>query len=438
MLLREYQTDILETTRTAFRSGYTRPLIVLPPGAGKTVCFAHMAYLHVQQPDRYVWFLVHRRELVKQARDTFTELGLNDTHIFVGMVQTISRHPERYQIPTLIIFDEAHHATANSWHKIVDYFQGVPMVGLTATPARLNGDALGMIFDRLIEGVSAQWLIDNQYLAPFDYYAPKTADIKTVTMRGADFNQDEVAEVLMKSQIYGDILKYIDITRKTIIYAPSIKFSKYLESVIPGAVHFDGTTPTAERDRIVREFKIGHIRILINCDLIGEGFDVPDCDTVMLVRPTQSVTLYIQQSMRCMRYLPGKRAIIYDFVGNAYRHGLPTDDREWSLTGRTHTQNKSGEPDITARQCGKCYRVYSGIKPICPYCGYDNGQTRAEIKADTEAELVKIEKAEKIEKKRKQGMASSYEQLVKLGYERNYKMPEAWARNIIKSRGRKL
>lgn len=436
MTLRDYQLDLISRTRDAFRQGYTRPLVVLPPGGGKTVCFAHMASEHVRLRGGYVWFLVHRRELVHQAVETFTEWGLTDTHIFVGMVQTIARHPDTYKKPTLIIFDEAHHATAASWLKIANYFDGVPLIGLTATPVRLNGDALGSVFDTLISGVSAPWLIDHGYLAPYDYYAPHSVDIRTVRLRGADYDPDEVTDVIMKSHIYGDVARYIHPDRKTIIYAPSVRMSQDLALRIPGVVHFDGTTPTTTRDRIISDFRAGVIRTLVNVDLVGEGLNIPDCDTVIMLRPTQSVALYIQQSMRCMRYVAGKRAVIYDLVGNVYRHGMPTDTRAWSLAGRMRAYNPTGETDVVCRQCTSCYRVYAGTAQICPYCAHDNGRTRREIEADTEAELERVEAVKKIEARRAQGRAKTYAELVQLGRERGYRSPEAWAKYIIKNRTR--
>lgn len=433
MKLRDYQHDLINLTREAFSEGHRRVLAVLPPGAGKTVCFAYMAREHVNRnPEHYVWFIVHRRELVTQARDTFTAWGLTDSHIYVGMVGTAVRHSTP---PTLIIVDEAHHATATQWRRVLDAYPDVPTVGLTATPARLDGSALGQVFTALAVGQSAEWLTSHGWLAPYDYYAPRTVDIRTVKMRGADYDADGVAEILIQSRIYGDVLKYIKPDHKIIIYCPTVAFSRDLASRIPGAVHFDANTPTAERDRIIRDFRSGAVRVLTNVDLIGEGFDVPDCDTVMLLRPTQSVTLYIQQSMRCMRPMQGKRATVYDFVGNCYRHGMPTDNRAWTLSGSVRAKNRDGEPDVTARECGACHRVYAGTAPVCPYCGHDNGKTRAEIEADTEAELLKIESAQKLEKRRQQGRAKTYTELVELGRTRGYKNPEAWARHIIKSRG---
>lgn len=428
--LRTYQRTLIDDTRHAFKLGHKRPLVVLPCGSGKTVCFADMAERHTRKPDSYVWFLVHRRELIDQTLETFDTMGINHDRIYVGMIGTALKHPTP---PTLIIFDEAHHATAKTWTRVTDAYPNVPVVGLTATPSRRDGRALGDIFDELIVGVEAEWLIANGYLAPYDYYAPRTVDMKTVKMYGVDYDGEAVTEMLIQSHIYGDVMKYIDMSRKTIIYAPSVRYSRMLADQIPHAKHFDGTTPKAERDRIISDFRSGKVRVLINVDIVGEGFDVPDCDTIMLLRPTTSVALYIQQSMRAMRPREGKRATVYDFVGNVYRHGMPTEKREWSLTGRMKARNSDGEPDVLVRQCEGCYRVYGGIGRVCPYCGHDNGKTRAEIKRDEAAQLELVRKVER----RKQGMAQTYEELVALGRSKGYANPQYWAKRVIESRGKK-
>ena len=431
MILRPYQTNLINDTRKSFHT-HSKPLVVLPCGAGKTVCFADMAHRHIDKHKGYVWFLVHRRELVKQTKDTFDEFGISKDNVFIGMVQTVTRNPSKYKKPTLIIFDEAHHAKAKSWYNIIDYFEGVPMIGLTATPVRRDGQALGDIFDTLIEGVSSEWLIDNGWLAQYDYYAPKT-DVLEYKMRGVEFDMNDVTAQLMKSKIYGKVEEYIDKSRKTIIYCPSVQFSKAL-CERTGAVHFDGNTPKNERDRIIEDFKQGRIRVLSNVDLIGEGLDVPDCDTVILLRPTMSLSLYIQQSMRCLRPASNKRAVIYDLVGNCYRHGLPTDKREWSLKGKMSVRNKSGEPDIIVRRCNKCQLVYGGTQAICPYCGHDNGKTAREIEQERTAELEKIEKLEKKKRRQEIGMARTYEELYAIALKRGYKSPSWWAKKILKSR----
>lgn len=441
MKLRDYQKELVKSVRNSFSEGHSKPLVVLPCGGGKTVCFADMANKHIQKntAQNNVWFLVHRQELIDQTLETFEKFGIPTGSIFVGMVQTLAskiRRGIQLEIPTLIIFDEAHHATAKTWQSIVDYFEGVPMIGLTATPSRMNGESLGHIFDDLVLGADEEYLMKNKYLADYDYYAPKIMK-QDFEIRGSDFDQQKVADMFEKKKIYGDVIKYIKPEHKTIVYCPNIAFSEQLAEMIPGAVHFDGGTPKEERRQIVKEFKEGKIRALLNVDLIGEGFDVPDCDCVVLLRPTMSYTLYIQQSMRALRPKPDERkAVIYDLVGNVFRHGLPTDPKQWSLNKKTRPRNPSGEVDIIVRTCEKCLLTYSGTRPICPYCGHDNKKTRRQIEQEKQEELEKIEKIEKRNKKIEQGLARSYNELVKLGKKRGYKNPQFWAKKVMKSRHR--
>lgn len=435
MELRPYQLNVIHRTREAFSEGSKRPLVVLPCGAGKTVCFAYMARNHVQKnPNNVVWFMVHRRELIDQTLDTFSRMNLDMTNIQVGMVQSYKKMKGK---PSLIIFDEAHHSTANTWKRIIEENNQVPLIGLTATPARMNGDPLGNIFDNLVIGPQPEELIKQGFLSEFDYYAPKlNINESAFVIKGGDYDQMAVTEEFEKAKIYGDISKHIDLNRKTIIYSPSIKFSKELCERIPGVVHFDGGTPKEERDRIVKDFRDGKIRILSNVDLIGEGFDVPDCDTIMLLRPTRSLTLYIQQSMRGLRPSQNKRAIIYDFVGNVFRHGFPTEDREWTLEQKIKLRNNTEFKDILVRQCGHCYRIYKGTQAECPYCKHNNGKTRKQIEEEQQADLEKITEVKRKEERREQGMAKSLGELIAIGHKRGYKNPVFWAKQIWKHRRR--
>lgn len=414
MQLRDYQIDIINKCRDEFRLGYKRLLVTLPCGAGKTVCFSYMAHEHVKRGGK-VWFLVHRKELVDQAKSIVGD----DPNIYVGMIR--SHKPFK---PSMIIFDEAHHSTASTWQKIIDENPNVYIIGLTATPCRLDGSGLGSIYEKLIVGVESDWLIKNRYLSPYDYYAPSNYV--------RDFSSEsENQYAVLDNKIHGDVLKYIDKNKKTIIYCPNIKFSKALAEYIPNAVHFDGDTPAAERERIISDFRAGKIMCLLNVDLIGEGFDVPDCECVILLRPTMSTALFIQQSMRCLRYQPGKRAIIYDLVGNVFRHGLPTEHREWSLSKKISIKN---EDSVNCRRCQSCLLVYSGNEPICPYCGHNNGKTKRQIEIEKLAELEQIKKVER----RKVGMCRTYNELVQLGIERGYKNPYYWAKMIINGRNKRI
>ena len=297
-----------------------------------------------------VLFLVHRKELVDQIVRTFIEWGVDMEYCTVGMVQTITRRAHKMQPPSLIITDENHHSLAASYRRIYEAFPKAYRVGVTATPVRLNGDGLGDVNDRLVIGVSAKWLIENHFLAPYDYFAPSVADLTGLHVKQGEYVASEIESRLMSSAIYGDVIanyKSLGKGEKAICYCASVKHSKavaeaFSKAGIP-AVHLDGETPKPERNRIITDFRAGKIRVLCNVDLISEGFDVPDCGCAILLRPTKSLTLYIQQSMRCMRYLPDKRAVIIDHVGNYARFGMPDDDREWSLEKKDRTKKAPRE-----------------------------------------------------------------------------------------------
>lgn len=373
--LRPYQLDLINATRQAYRDGFKSPCIVLPCGGGKSVIVAEMARQATAKGNR-VLFLVHRQELCEQIRNTFRWWGVNMDFCRVGMVQTISRRVNKIHPPALIITDENHHSLARSYKKIYEAFPDAKRVGVTATPVRLNGGGLGDVNDKLIIGVSAKWLINHHYLAPYEYYAPTVADLTGIHTRHGEFVTDEVVKKLNQSAIYGDVISYyrqLAEGQQAICYCASIEHSKTMAKQFNAAgiraAHIGGETPKQERNEIVSKFRSGIIRILCNVDLISEGFDVPDCSVSILLRPTKSLTLYIQQSMRCMRYKPGKRAVIIDHVGNYARFGLPDMDRKWDLTPKKKASKKREQPDFKIRQCPKCFYTHEWA-PVCPHCGF--------------------------------------------------------------------
>ena len=134
---------------------------------------------------------------------------------------------KRTDYPDLVVYDEAHMSTARTWQRVNEKWPMAKFIGLTATPKRTNGEGLDSVFDELIQGVSTKWLIENKYLAEFDYYAPKlNLDLKALKTKGSDYDMTDVTEKLSTPTIYGEIDKYLDPNKKTLIYAPSIKFSK--------------------------------------------------------------------------------------------------------------------------------------------------------------------------------------------------------------------
>lgn len=394
--LRPYQEDILNNVRQAYRDGFQRPCVVLPCGGGKSCITAEIAKQATMKGNR-VLFLVHRRELVDQIRQTFYNWGVDLSLCRVEMVQTACRRLNKMPIPRLIITDENHHCLASSYRKIYDAYPDAQCLGVTATPIRLNGGGLGDVNDTLVVGVTAKWLIQNHFLAPYDYYAPPVADLSGLHTRRGEFITAEVMAELDKSTIYGDVVghyKKLADGCKAVCYCASVQHSeemaaRFSTAGVPAA-HIDGSTNKYERNFIIQQFREGKIQILCNVDLISEGFDVPDCSCAILLRPTQSLTLYIQQSMRCMRYQPDKRAVIIDHVGNYTRFGMPDDDREWTLEPKRKKKRMVAASE-QIRQCPECFFTFPKTD-TCPHCGYEFPQKqRGELEEDSSAELEKIE-----------------------------------------------
>lgn len=434
MELRDYQKELKEKAKNAFK--YSKKVILLAPcGSGKTITSTSIIKDSIQKGKK-VWFIVHRKELLDQAIDTLNRCDVPMNNVSVYMIQSLANKLKIIEEkPDLIILDECQHSTSKTYLRLIKKYPNSFILGLTATPCRLTGQPLGDIFDAMVSSVTTEELINRGYLASYDYYAPKTnADFTKVKIKTGDFVGTEIEKIMSTSTIYGDIIRnykrYAN-NKKTIIYCATIEYSKKIEQLFAGngytIKHFDGKTPKSERDRIIKDFRDDKIKILTNVDLIGEGFDVPACECCILLRPTQSLSLYIQQATRCLRPQGNKRAIIIDFVGNVFTHGMPTENRDWSLKQKIENKNLNREQDVLVRQCKQCFKCYKGINPICPYCGYDNGKTQRQLKEEKKAELEKIERIEK--KKRKEELKNkSYEELVRIGYQRGYKSPEYWAK----------
>lgn len=374
MGLRDYQQRLIDDFFTALDDGFTAPCIVLPCGGGKSVILAEIAKIYTAK-DKRVLFIVHRKELCEQISATFTNYGVQMQNCKIAMVQTLTRRLATEPTPDLIITDENHHSLATSYKRIYEHFNTVPRIGVTATPERINGAGLADVNDKLIVGVNAKWLIANGYLTPYDYYAP-IVDLPKFHTRNGDFVQSEVTDFFNKNQrkIYGDVVRHyrrLADGKQAICYLPTVDFSKqtaqkFNEQGIASA-HIDGGTPKGVRDEIINRFRRGEIKILCNVDIVSEGFDVPDCECVILLRPTKSLILYTQQAMRCMRYKPNKRAIIIDHVNNIQRFGFPDKEREWLLDGHPK-QKKDGEAPL--KSCPMCFRALPISATECP-CGYE-------------------------------------------------------------------
>jgi superfamily II DNA or RNA helicase len=450
--LRQYQTDIIDQTRTLMMQGHRSILIQSPTGSGKTALTASMLGTAASK-GMDSWFLVHRRELIKQSVKAFSNVGIRHGVIAngfqedlrhciqIGSVQTLANRINRTRRPKLIVWDEAHHIAAGSWSKIFAAYPDAFHIGLTATPERLDGKGLKKFFNRLILGPKVEWLIENGFLSKYRLFAPGGIDISGLHIRMGDYVKSELNSVADRPSITGDAIKhYLKHARgrRAVVFCVSVEHSKHVAAQFNEAgitaSHVDGTTDSQERDKAIQKFETGETLILCNVELFGEGFDLPAIEVAILLRPTQSLGLHLQQIGRSLRPSPGKEfAIILDHAGNTQRHGLPDQEREWSLEGRVKKKGDA-EATVNVKICPKCFAATFAGATACKYCGFVYQiQSREVDFKEGDLEEVDVE-AIKRRKKQEQGQAQTYEELVALGRERRYDYPEKWASNLIKFR----
>ncbi|EDN9029018.1 TPA: DEAD/DEAH box helicase [Listeria monocytogenes] len=407
-------------------------------GAGKSVILSEIIRMTTYNKNN-VLFLVHRKELIDQIRNTLTMNDVDMNFVNLGMVQTVVRRLEKTSEPALIIIDESHHVLANSYKKIINHFSNAKVVGFTATPVRINGGGLGDINDMLIEKVNVKWLIENQFLAPYKYFAPEIVQTETLNIkRTGEFDMTGLDDQFNKRMIWGDVIKHYQKLangEQAILYASSLyqseKMAMSFASVDITSAHIDGKTPKSIRDDVVKRFREGKIKVLCNLDLIGEGFDVPDCSTVIMLRPTQSLSLYIQQSMRGMRYRTGKTAIIIDHVGNVNRFGLPDMERKWSLEAKKGSN--SNKPEAPVKICPDCFMTVLSTNIKCSHCGHEFKVEVKPIQVDEAAELQEITEAVFKVNYSSPSECTNMKELYEYAKEHNYK--RGWAFHQGKARG---
>lgn len=449
--LRNYQLDLIEAVRDQMRSGVKSVLIQSPTGSGKTALTAAMLTSAVSK-GKVAWFVVHRRELIKQSAAAFQSAGAPfgiasngftlepEKPIQICGVQSIVARRDKLPTPNLVVWDEAHHLAAGTWAHIRQSLPDAYHIGLTATPERLDGRGLRPFFDHMVCGPSVRSLIDDGYLADFKLFIPPSSiSLDGVHTRGGDFARDELERIVDTPAIIGDAVDHyqrLASGMQAIVFCVSIPHSRnvadgFIASGIP-SVHVDGETPHKERDATMADFSRGNIRILCNVDLFGEGVDVPSVGAAILLRPTQSLALHLQQVGRVLRPSPGKsHAIIIDHVGNTERHGWPDDHRWWSLDAKKRKRN--AEKAMGVKCCKACFAAIPMNAITCPHCKTPIEKMVREID-ELEGDLVEAERLFKIEKKREQGACRTMEELVSLGKSRGYRNPVGWAKHVLAAR----
>jgi len=332
MSLRDYQVRGLAEIEAALASDARRVLAVAPTGAGKGTMAATLMARAVQQGKRAL-FLVHRREIVLDvARRVQTEVGrevglilpgkrpLPDARVQVASVQSLLRPGCGLPQADLIVPDEAHHYAADEWRGVLEAYQRTPMVGFTATPQRADGRAMGDVFERLVVVVGYAELIKAGHIVGCDVLRPPHR-------LGIDLAQEPVAAY----QRYAN-------GRPALVYMrrvhEAMRVAKAFGDVRVAAAVVHAKTPKAERDETMRKLGDGSLTVVVNVYALTEGVDVPRVSAIVLARTCDHASTYVQIVGRGLRAHHGKkRALLLDLTGVSHKHGLPTDDRAYSLDG---------------------------------------------------------------------------------------------------------
>jgi DNA repair protein RadD len=470
-ILRDYQSDMVARGRGLLRANNSI-LMVAATGAGKTSLAAYMLDSAAKRNFRG-WFTVPKIDLVEQTAETFREMDIPFGIIAAGFpsnpympiqicsIDTIKGRLGRYEKPQLVVEDEAHHSEAPGWKRVKEHNNQAKHVGLSATPERLDGKGLGASYDAIVDGPQTEWLIDQGYLSPYKAYSPPGPDMSGVATRMGDYSIGQSEEKMDKPTITGSaVAHYLRHARgkRAVVFCVSVKHSQHVTEEFRAAgivaFHLDGTTDKGVRRDALKAFKAGKIQVLCNCGIVSEGVDIPGLDVVIILRPTQSLAMYMQMVGRSLRavYAPGydlstaigrkaaiaagpkPYALILDHAGCIKTHGLPCDKREWSLEGRKKKDKASVEEMALAmRQCPKCYASHRP-RPSCPECGHVY-LIQAREPETVDADLIEVDlDAARRRRVIENRSADSISALIKMGTERGYKKSAVWAAHYQKSR----
>lgn len=463
--LRDYQESAVQEIRLEFRARHAPVLLVMPTGSGKTYTFSFMAASGAEKGRRII-IIVHRKELLLQASASLRALGIEhgmisphftpNPHalIQVASVDTLlirlKKRPDRYKFD-IVIFDEAHHVLAdNKWGRAWEQLGRPLMLGVTATPVRTDGKGLGAhaggVFKSMVLGPLVPELIAmGKLVNPIVYTSLDTPDLSGLRKdKDGEYNRAALAERVDKPHITGSAVEHygrICPGAKAIVFCSSIRHAKHVRDEFNAAGYkFEllcgaPEMSDSERTAINRKLRRGEIHGACTVDLVSEGYDLPDLECCIMLRPTASEALFLQQVGRIMRPSPTKRGCwLLDHCGNVgvmidgtfkIKHGLPDQVREWTLDGRQKKKKGQKEVDegtIDLRQCPKCYIVHAPA-PTCPACGYvypAGGRDGLE-QVDGELHQITPEMQARIARdaRIKQGKAQTVDEMVKqLGYSR--------------------
>lgn len=444
--LRPYQHGAIGNLRASIGAGNNRVLLQAATGAGKTIIACEMIRRATDKSKR-VLFIAHRKEIIHQTSGKLDAFGIdhgvimashgrvNNHAVQVASIQTLTRRDKPKA--DLVIIDECHLSVSASFKQIVAEYDGAVIIGLTATPIRLDGRGLGEIYGDIVQVVPMSQLISEGHLVKPRVFAPFTPDMRGVKKSKGDYDATQTAKLMDKKEITADIVNHWQkaaTDKKTIVFASSVEHSKNIVAEFQhagiSAKHLDANTPANIRDQTLNEWRDGKFIVLSNMGLFIEGLDVPAASCCILARPTKSLTIYLQAVGRVMRPHESKNdCIILDCAGLTYEHGFVDDHREWTLNGKIK-RPKDDAPAVHI--CEECFAAYSKAQypNECPECGFETPTERRETKhADVDmVELTKDVMAQiraKRIKRLEMGKCKTLDDFIELGKLRGYKA--GWA-----------
>lgn len=394
MLLRDYQQRAIDDI---VRNIDNRTLLVSPTGSGKTVILTTA----LRQVGGRVLWLAHRRELVQQAACRLREDGASVGVVMAGedsdpgaqfqvaSVQTLLRRdPPAFDV---LAIDEAHHATSPQYMRLIA--KARRLVGATATPFRLDGKGLRSAgFNRIVVAAYTDDLCAEQTLHEPTVFAAPSIDLSGVKKTAGDYNLKALSAAVGGAKLNGRIVDTWQkkaAGKRTVAFAVDVAHAEtivaaFLEAGVPAEL-VSGETPKAERDGVLARLAAGITLVVVNCQVLTEGWDLPSCEVAIIARPTASLCLHIQQIGRVMRACEGKDgAIVLDHAGNYSRHGLVTDRLKYDLDGKV----KKAGGEAPRKTCPECAKVVPAGVHVCPECGHEF--PREDKTTESDAELLPV------------------------------------------------
>lgn len=402
--LRPYQQQLVMEAAEALASGHRKIICQLPTGGGKTVCFAAITDRYTRKSAGRVLILVHRIELLKQARrslDKFFQIPshaikagtrwIPDVPAYVGMVESAHRRLSKLPPIGLVIIDEAH---LNTFSKIHAAFPDAMFIGFTATPISANKKKpLRDLYSEIVTGPQISQLIAEGALCQNITISPKeVVNRAELAIKNGEFDMEGMARTYKQPKYVKGVVEayrkhgqHPDGTwMKTLIFNVNVDHSKtvckaFIDAGFPSA-HLDGTETPYRRSEVLRWYADTPGAVLNNCAIFTAGFDEPSIEMIATNRATMSMPLWLQMTGRGSRPTEFKSMFkILDLGGNAITHGDWNADRDWR--NLFHNPKKSRERDQVApcKSCPRCDAIIPAGVHKCPYCGYDYPTAQEEM-----------------------------------------------------------